>query len=99
MKVNKISRTEVKYAKQYMYDRGIKDTNFTDVTCGAFENKGSCTVGENSITITNPSRPYSNAYIITTKKIDLTNFKTLNFISFYYVFSIEIGRASCRERV
>ena len=79
LKVNKISRTEVKYAKQYIYDRGIKDTNFTDVTCGAFENNGSCTVGENSITITNPSRPYSNAYIITTKKVDLTNFKTLNF--------------------
>ena len=74
-----MQRTEVKYAKQYIYDRGIKDTNFTDVTCGAFENNGSCTVGENSITITNPSRPYSNAYIITTKKVDLTNFKTLNF--------------------
>ena len=79
LKVNKISRTEVKYAKRYIYDKGIKDTNFTDITCGAFENKGSCTVGENSITITNPSRPYSNAYIITTEKVDLTNFKTLNF--------------------
>ncbi len=79
LKVNKISRTEVKYAKRYIYDKGIKDTSFTDITCGAFENKGSCTVGENSITITNPSIPYSNAYIITSDKIDLTNFKTLNF--------------------
>ena len=79
LKVNKISRTEVKSAKRYIYDKGIKDTSFTDITCGAFENKGSCTVGENSITITNPSRPYSNAYIITTEKVDLTNFKTLNF--------------------
>ena len=79
LSVNKISRTEVKYVKRYIYDKGIKDTSFTDITCGAFENKGSCTVGENSITIANPSRPYSNAYIITTEKVDLTNFKTLNF--------------------
>ena len=92
LKLNKISRIEKKNPNYYIYDNGTKNTNLTDVSCGAFENKGSCVVGNSSITIKNNATEYSNAYITTTSMIDFSkynaiyiNLKTKGTNKYHYV--------------